>query len=185
MRNTRRDFLAAAGSLAAASLLGAQGEQKSLALTEDNIEGPYYRKEAPFRPQLAEGVKGDPLFISGRVVSTDGKDVAGVVVDVWHASAQGEYDNDSSKFLFRGKVRPGRCGRYRYETIMPGQYDLGEAKRPAHVHYKISAPGYRELTTQLYFSGDPWLARDPFARKSLVIELKKAAGTFDIVLAKA
>src|SRR6185503_20939349 len=105
-----------------------------------------------------------------------------VIVDVWHASAGGEYDNNSDKFQFRGRMRPGRCGRYRFETVMPGQYDLGEAKRPAHIHFKISAAGYRPLTTQLYFKGDPWLARDPFVRKSLIIELPKdkTAGTFDI-----
>jgi catechol 1,2-dioxygenase len=187
MKNTRREFLGAAGALAALPLLGAQDASKTLTPTEDNIEGPYYRKDAPFRSKLAEGVKGDPLSISGRVLSAAGISLgcAEVVIDVWHASAQGEYDNDSPKFLLRGKVAPARNGLYRFETIMPGQYDLGEAKRPAHIHFKISAPGHRPLTTQLYFKGDPWLARDPFVRKSLIIPLEKAAGTFDIVLAKA
>jgi catechol 1,2-dioxygenase len=185
MKNTRRDFLGAAGVLAASSLLRAQ--EAPLVPTEDNIEGPYFRKDAPPRNRLAEGVRGGPLFISGKVYSTDGRSLAvgEVVIDVWHASPTGEYDNTSDKFLFRGKVSPGRCGRYRIETVMPGQYDLGEAKRPAHIHFKISAPGCRPLTTQLYFKGDPWLERDPFVRKSLIIGLEKSAGTFDIVLAKA
>src|SRR5262245_34319789 len=127
MKNTRRDFLAAAGTLATATLLRAQDAGTTLAPTEDNIEGPYYRKDAPFRNQLAEGIKGDPLFISGKVYTIDGKSlsVGEVIIDVWHASAQGEYDNDSDKFLFRGRMSPGRCGRYRFATVMPGQYDLG------------------------------------------------------------
>jgi catechol 1,2-dioxygenase len=185
MKNTRRDFLGAAGTLAAATLLGAQSAERPLAPTEENIEGPYYRKDAPFRNQLAEGVPGDPLLISGRVISAEGATLWNALVDVWHASAQGEYDNQSPKFLFRGRTTPSRCGRYRFTTVMPGQYDLGEAKRPAHIHFKISAPGYRPLTTQLYFKGDPWLSRDPFVRNSLIIELEKSRGTFDIVLAKA
>jgi catechol 1,2-dioxygenase len=187
MKNSRREFLGAAGALAVLPLLGAQDAGKVLVPTEDNIEGPYYRKDAPFRGQLAEGIKGDPLSISGRVYSADGRQLTGadVLLDVWHASALGEYDNDSDKFLFRGRMRPGRCGRYRVATVMPGQYDLGEAKRPAHIHFKISAPGHRPLTTQLYFKGDPWLERDPFVRKSLIIDLQKSVGAFDIVLAKA
>jgi len=185
MKNTRREFLGAAGILAASSLLHAQ--QTPLVPTEDNIEGPYFRKDAPWRDNLAEGIKGEPLSISGKVFSSDGRSLGceNVVIDIWHASPTGEYDNDGPKFLFRGKVWPGRGGIYRYETVMPGQYDLGEAKRPAHIHYKITAPGYKPLTTQLYFSGDPWLARDRFVRKSLTIDLKKGAGTFDLVLAKA
>jgi catechol 1,2-dioxygenase len=186
MKNTRREFLGAAGALAALPLLGAQDASKTLTPTEDNIEGPYYRKDAPFRSNLAADTKGDPLVISGRVLRPDGFEILGAVIEVWHASPMGEYDNEGPNFQFRGKARTGRCkSLYRFETVMPGQYDLGEAKRPAHIHFKVTAPGYRPLTTQLYFKGDPWLARDPFVRKSLIIPLEKAAGTFDIVLAKA
>jgi catechol 1,2-dioxygenase len=185
MRKTRREFLGAAGTLAAAGLLGAQDGTKSLSPTESNIEGPFYRKDAPFRSTLAEGVQGEALVISGRVLAADGKPLRDAVVDVWHASAEGAYDNESAKFLLRGRIRTDKDGLYRYETIMPGQYDLGEAKRPAHIHYKVSVDAHRPLTTQLYFKGDKWLERDPFVRKSLIIGLEKSAGTFDIVLAKA
>ena len=186
MKNNRREFLGAAGILAASALVGAQNEPKTLTPTEDNIEGPYYRKDAPFRSKLSDDIKGDPLVISGSVLSPEGSPLLGAVIEVWHASAQGEYDNDSPNFLFRGKVRLGRCkSLYRLETVMPGQYDLGESKRPAHIHYKVTADGYKPLTTQLYFKGDPWLERDPYVRKSLIIPVEKSACTFDIVLAKA
>jgi catechol 1,2-dioxygenase len=29
--------------------------------------------------------------------------------------------------------------------------------RPAHIHIKVSYPGFETLTTQLYFEGDPYL----------------------------
>jgi len=32
--------------------------------------------------------------------------------------------------------------------------------RPAHIHYLISAPGYRELVTALYMAGDEHLEDD-------------------------
>ena len=33
-------------------------------------------------------------------------------------------------------------------------------QRPSHVHYFISAPGYRKLTTQFNIEGDPYLWDD-------------------------
>src|SRR5262245_25472859 len=183
---TRRDFLGHTGLSAAALLAGWRAqEKKALAPTESNIEGPYYRKDAPFRSKLAEGLKGDARSVKGKVLSPDGTPLRDAVVDVWQADKGGAYDNESEKFVLRGRIRTDKDGLYAYETIMPGQYDLGEAKRPAHIHYKISAEGHRPLTTQLYFKGDPWLGRDPFVRKSLIIELSDAKGVFDIILAKA
>lgn len=166
----------------AGSLAWTLRPQERRAPTEANIEGPYYRAGAPFRTKLADGLRGDPLKIAGRVLSPDGTPLAGAIVDVWQADRDGDYDLKSDAFVLRGRIRADAEGRYAYETIMPGQYDLGEAKRPAHIHYKVSAEGHAKLTTQLYFKGDPWLARDPFARDSLIID--KTTGTFDIVLAK-
>lgn len=32
--------------------------------------------------------------------------------------------------------------------------------RPGHIHFKVSADGFRPLTTQVYFEGDPYLDSD-------------------------
>src|SRR5262245_6402844 len=53
--------------------------------TEDNIEGPYYRRGAPMRADLAKGLPGTVLAISGKVTGVDCKPLAGAVLDVWHA----------------------------------------------------------------------------------------------------
>ena len=98
----------------------------------------------------------------------------------------------ASKIIVRieDTARHGTAFRYRiwFTGLEPGQYDLGEAKRPAHIHYKVSAESHRSLTTQLYFQGDAWLDRDPFVRKSLIVS-RRCRSTwsyqFDIVLAKA
>src|SRR4030095_1625157 len=107
MKTNRRAFLGAAGSLGAASLLGArlQETSKTLPPTEDNIEGPFYRKDAPFRSELADGLKGSLLSIGGRVLSPDGTALRDAVVDVWHASTEGEYDNKGPNFFLRGRIR--------------------------------------------------------------------------------
>jgi protocatechuate 3,4-dioxygenase beta subunit len=43
--------------------------------------------------------------------------------------------------------------------------------RPAHVHVRIEAPGYRRLTTMLFLAGDPYLDADPVfgVKQSLVM----------------
>ena len=52
--------------------------------------------------------------------------------------------------------------------------------RPAHVHFRIQAPGYETLTTHVFRSGDPYLDSDVVfgVRASLVSDfVAYAAGT--------
>ena len=170
--------------------------------TEDNIEGPFYRRKAPFRTRLATpGTPGTPLHVSGGVFDTDCRPIPGTVVDIWHAGSKGQYDNSSHKFQYRGRIRTDKQGRYSYTTVFPGRYAVGPSGygggdavfRPAHVHYKISGSGFRSLITQHYFEGDEWNERDRWLKRSLVTPVindpTERAGivrcTFDIVLARA
>ena len=93
---TRREFLlTGAASLAAGTLpVGAEAsEPDSHAITPSNIEGPYYRPDAPFRTNLrSDDPKGDPFFLSGVVRSSPhSKPVAGAIVDIWHCNHLGHY----------------------------------------------------------------------------------------------
>ena len=169
--------------------------------TEDNILGPFYRKGAPFKTNIAgPNEKGEPLKIFGKVLGLDCEPLAGAVVDVWQADHEGHYDNSGffqrfnpKEFKLRGRMKTDQEGRYEYETILPGAYKIGlNSWRPKHVHYIVSKPGFEPLTTQLYFSGDPYIERDRFVKESLIIDLKKAdtpeekspllVGNFDIAL---
>jgi protocatechuate 3,4-dioxygenase beta subunit len=53
-------------------------------------------------------------------------------------------------------------------------YDDG-GYRPAHIHFNITAEGYPELITQLYFNQDYYLApRDSCERcKSFIVQKKR------------
>lgn len=53
----------------------------------------------------------------------------------------------------RGALRTDAEGRYQYETVRPGSYD-GNA---AHVHYIVTAPGYKPRLFDLWFQDDPIL----------------------------
>lgn len=181
---TRRVFLSrlalgiAAGSWAFRALAAA------LRLTERNPLGPFYREGAPFREHLAEGVKGTPIAVSGKVTDADGKPLAGAIVDLWHADPKGVYDNDGDEFLCRGRVKADAAGAYAFRTVHPGHYTDGAVGRPSHIHYRVTAEGAKELVTQLYFKGDPRNAADGLVKDSLVVEIKDGKGTFDLVLAR-
>jgi protocatechuate 3,4-dioxygenase beta subunit len=170
----------------------------SLPVTENNIEGPFYRPGAPFRNKLSEaGDKGDVLVIAGTILNRKGEPVPEALLEVWHASAFGRYDNDDpahppseKEFRFRGQLKTDKEGRFQLETVRPGHYSLSpEQYRTAHVHFKITAEGYQPLTSQFFFDDEPYNKTDAWFKPSMVLDLKPEAGKFlasvKIVLATA
>ncbi len=170
---------------------------RACAATAANIEGPYYRPGAPSRSDLVSaGISGIPLLISGRVLSLDCRSaLENAMLDVWQADSNGRYDNDGSfgapppAYRLRGKLVSDAQGGFSIRTIIPGRYLNGASYRPAHVHVKISAPGHRPLTTQLYFPDDPYNASDPFIDRSLIMDVSGnnagKTGHYDFVLIPA
>lgn len=158
---------------------------KACAATADNIEGPFYKAGAPSRATfIADSDPGERLLLTGSVRSIECTPIANAVLDIWHADARGGYDNDG--FGLRGTLRTDEHGRWALRTIIPGRYLNGKQYRPSHIHVKVRARGKDELTTQLYFEGDPYIAKDPFVVSSLVMpHRKEGAGrraAFDFVV---
>lgn len=162
----RRRFLtsfASAGALVLAAPLARRARADECGpRTEPNIEGPFHRPGAPARSVLAEHGR---LIVTGRVLGRGCRPLAGAVLDVWHADADGDYDLQG--FSLRGQLRTDAAGGYRLETLYPGRYRAGGMIRPAHIHVKVHANGHAPLTTQLYFPGDPHNESDPWFRSSL------------------
>ncbi len=128
-------------------------------------QGPFYTANAPV---LTDNVlasteeTGTRLTITGRVKTLDCLEfIEDAVIDIWHANDAGAYDNVG--YNLRGKVTSNSQGFYLFETIFPGKYLNGSAFRPAHIHFKITPPGYPTLTTQLYFEGDEDIPGDAAA----------------------
>ena len=169
--------------------------------TPRTIEGPLYVTGAPVSDGTARLDDGsdavaEPLFVSGVVRGQDGKPVAGALVEVWHANRFGFYSHfdpttTQTPFNLRGGIKTDANGRYSFRSIVPLGYGcppdgptagllthLGRhSQRPAHVHFFISAPGMRKLTTQFNIAGDP-LTYDDFAfatRDGLVAEAKRVS----------
>lgn len=151
--------------------------------TPRTIEGPLYVAGAPLSQGQARMDDGSEdgvataMFLQGVVRDADGNPVPGAVVDLWHANTQGAYsyfDSRQSEYNLRRRIVTDSEGRYRARSIVPSGYgcnpqgptqecldQLGRhGQRPAHIHYFISAPGHRHLTTQINLSGDKYLWDD-------------------------
>lgn len=116
--------------------------------TPRDAEGPFYKAGAPRKASLAEpGAKGERLLLSGTVYTRECKPVPHALLDFWQTDEKGDYDN--AGFRYRGQMLADANGRYRLETVLPGEYP----GRPRHIHVKAQAPGGRVLTTQIYFPG--------------------------------
>ena len=144
------------------------------------IPGPKAFNEAPQTPlksSFLADAHGERLLLQGYVLDTRCRPLAGAWIDLWHADAAGAYDNRG--FRLRGHQFSDAGGRYRFETIVPGLYP----GRTRHFHVKLRAAGMpRELTTQLYFPGEPANAQDGLFRSELLLRLGRGTARFDFVL---
>src|SRR5574339_384512 len=151
-------------------------------LTKSDMLGPFYKDGAPFKQRLGEGVDGERLIITGKVMDMRCQPLKDAILDVWQANSSGEYDNEG--FTLRGKVKTNNDGTYVIDTIVPKEYGAGDIIRPSHLHLKVGVPSQPTLTTQLYFEGDPYLnGRED---KSLIMKVTDENGTkkanFDFVI---
>ncbi|GII84742.1 protocatechuate 3,4-dioxygenase subunit beta [Sphaerisporangium siamense] len=150
-------------------------------LGPDAIEltGPVFGHEevAPLDHDLTRQHAGEPIgeriIVTGRVVDSGGRPVAGTLVEVWQANAAGRYAHKGDQHpapLDPNFTGAGRCmtdheGRYRFVTIKPGAYpwrNHHNAWRPAHIHFSVFGTAFTQrLVTQMYFPGDPLFPFDP------------------------
>lgn len=151
-----------------------------VAPTRETGAGPMYRSDAPASVNLREpGDPGQPLHIDGWVRSTNGKPIVGAVLTVWQADATGNYHDDR----YRASLRTGKDGKYRFSTVLPGQYYSAK-----HIHVVVTHPDHERVVTRILFKGDPHL--DESAAGELAIPLEEGtiegkaflSGRFDIVM---
>jgi protocatechuate 3,4-dioxygenase beta subunit len=119
--------------------------------------------DAPSRIVIApQGEPGESLVVTGRVFGPDNATpLKGVSIYVYHTDIRGYYSaetTNSSNPRLLGYIRTDDQGRYEYRTIKPGPYP--QARVPAHIHYVVSAPGYREKVFEIVFEGDPFISSD-------------------------
>ena len=180
-----------------ADVLAALAPQKRTPTARTEV-GPFYKKRAPGETTLRKpGDAGLPLAVAGRVLTINGEPVPGAKLEIWQADDAGLYDLDG--YRFRTALAPSPSGAYAVESVMPGHYPARVAR---HIHYLVTAPGFKPLATQLYFSTDEAFEGNPaknFKKDPLVTSLElvrpvtlggtkaspHASVAFDLVLEKA
>jgi len=192
----RQEFILMSDVLGVSMLVDAINHRSSGGTTETTVLGPFFVHGAPEIDNggdMAAGWNGEPTYVSGRVLSADGKPLAGALLDLWQSNSEGSYDvqlADSGGKQLRAKLRTDAEGRFRLRTILPTSYPVPtdgpmglvlarmgrHPMRPAHLHFMVSAPGYETVVTHLFVKGDPYLESDAVfgVKDTLIVEFKRS-----------
>ncbi|PNS20063.1 hypothetical protein CAC42_5513 [Sphaceloma murrayae] len=169
--------------------------------TATAILGPFWRKDAPKRAMgdsiIMGGIeKGDYTSMKGKVTDCmTGKPIEGAEIDIWHTAPNGLYeqqDPNQPDMNLRGRFTTGKDGTYHLYCLRPTSYPIPfdgpsgvllnlldrHPMRPAHIHFIVSAPGYKPLITQIFDRQDKYITNDSvFAVKdSLVVDFLPLEG---------
>jgi protocatechuate 3,4-dioxygenase beta subunit len=178
----RQEFILLSDTLGLSSLVNALHDRRATeAGTKSSLVGPFYRQDSPVL-RLGDTIVTKPtngleVCLYGRVADSAGRPVANASVQVWQPDETGNYDlqkHDPSEMDLRGTFRTDSGGNYYLRTIAPLGYmipmdgpvgDMIRAQkrhgyRPAHIHFIVGAPGYREVVTALYLAGDEHIESD-------------------------
>jgi hydroxyquinol 1,2-dioxygenase len=187
----RQEFILLSDVLGASMLTVAVNEPGDPDATESTVFGPFFQSESPhieLGGDLAQGACGEPCLVSGTVHGRGGAPVGGARVEVWSADEDGLYDvqREGRRTANRGHVFTDEEGSFSFWSVRPTAYPIpgdgpvGEllqaagrgVMRPAHIHFMISAPGFRTLVTHIFAAGDAHLTNDAVfgVRHSLVAE---------------
>jgi protocatechuate 3,4-dioxygenase beta subunit len=162
--------------------------------TETSLLGPFYRQNAP-QLALGDSIAREPgpeeICYFGRILDAGGAPLPGATVEVWQTDPDGAYDlqaREPGVMDWRAQFRTDAEGRYWFRATVPFGYTIPmdgpvggmiraqgrHGCRPAHTHFLIGAPGYRELVTAVYFGSDPYIDSDVVfgVSNALIVEPK-------------
>ena len=196
--NWRQEFILLSDTLGISMLVETINNRKSSGETESTVLGPFHVSNAP---RYANGAnicldgKGDPLSVKGRVLDVESRPIAGATLDVWQANEDGFYDVQQKGIQpdnnLRGIFTSESDGSFHFRSAYPRYYPIPadgtagdmlkaldrEQFRPAHIHFIVSAPGFRPVTTHLFTPDCPWLKKDAVfgVKESLIADFHKSA----------
>ena len=120
--------------------------------------GPFYVADTLVLENINRFQKsGVPLVVRGKIRSALNRTGVAARIEVWQTDGTGRYypegngdrtDYSDTQLDMRGTVLTDEGGAFIFYTVVPGEY----GSRPPHIHYRISASGYRTLITQHYIN---------------------------------
>lgn len=190
----RQEFILLSDTLGVSMLVDALNYSAAKGATQSTVLGPFHRESAPEYELGANTSKnpddGEPCEVSGSVRDVEGRPVAGAMLDIWQGGADGLYDSQKGDEMnLRGVFRTDREGRFHFRCVTPTFYPVPHdgpvgqmltatgrhPMRPPHLHFWITAPGYRPLITHLFVKGGKYLDSDAVfgVKPGLIIDFKK------------
>src|SRR2546423_5084439 len=107
----RQEFILLSDILGLSMMVVALNHKTVPGATEATVLGPFFAhgaREFDYGADLREGatMKGEDVWVSGRVLSVDGKSGPHALLDIWQAKADGIYDlQTGGVFQVRGRVQ--------------------------------------------------------------------------------
>ena len=143
--------------------------------TEATVFGPFFVEDSP-RVDIGGDISLGAAGVEGTVTDVDGNPVPGARIDVWEADEDGFYDvqYDDKRTGGRAHLFAGDDGRYAFWGLTPTPYPIPHdgpvgrmlaatgrsPMRASHLHFMVTAPGYRRLVTHIFVRGDEMLDSD-------------------------
>ncbi|KPH64043.1 dioxygenase [Novosphingobium sp. ST904] len=198
--DVRQEFILLSDTLGVTTLVDAINHRYPSGATVNSVLGPFYYEGRPTLPlgsDISGKAEGTPLIFTGHVRDTQGKPVAGAIVEVWHSDADGHYDMMLPDFgpdetAMRASLRTGADGQFWFRSVMPASYPIPDDgpvgammrathrsnMRPGHIHVMIETPDSEKLTTMVFVGGDPYLEADPVfgVKRELIQEFQQRDG---------
>ena len=177
----RQEFILLSDVLGLSALVNLLHDKSATEIgTESSLLGPFYQQKAPgyaLGESIAAKAKGPEVQVYGQVTDKEGLPVAGASIQVWQTDSEGMYDLQlyhGAEMDMRGNFEADAEGRFHFRTVRPLGYLIPmdgpvgalitaqhrHGCRPAHIHFLIGAPGYRELVTALYLGHDEHIGSD-------------------------
>ena len=194
----RNEFIIFSDTLGVSSLVDLIREDAGEG-TEASLLGPFY---IPGSPELGYGADmlkdndGMPAIVTGKIVDLEGNPISGAVLDIWQGAANGFYqiqDPNQNNENLRGRTVSNEDGEYLFATIKPVPYPIPDDGpvgdmlratnrsnlRTSHIHFKITAEGFKPLVTQVFSDDDPYLDQDAVfgVRESLITKFEEASAS--------
>jgi hydroxyquinol 1,2-dioxygenase len=190
--DVRQEFILLSDVLGVSMLVETINGQETPDATDSTVLGPFHMVESPVRAlgdDASPESEGPRCVVSGRIVSTDGTPIRNAEIDIWQADTKGFYDVQQPGIQSIGNgralLRSDSEGRFHFRSVVPMYYPIptdgpvGELLdaterhpyRPAHIHFLVTAPGYRELTTHIFIGGSEYIESDAvFAVKDSLVK---------------
>jgi hydroxyquinol 1,2-dioxygenase len=175
----RQEFILLSDVLGASMQTIAMNNEAYGEATEATVFGPFFVEgspEVPLGGDIAGGAAGEACWVEGTVTDTDGKPLAGALIEVWEADGDGLYDvqYDDDRTAARAHLYADDEGRYSFWAITPTPYPIPHdgpvgrmldavgrsPMRASHLHFMVTRPGYRALVTHIFVRGDELLDSD-------------------------